>query len=182
MLCLSYDSFIGTLLNGLFGTSFDIMNDTRRQQTTKGIRIQYCSRCVLLFFKKMHLVFQREGHECHYHGCRGNRQPRANRQSGFFPSPFLVPILTFSQDFERKAALFTLVSSGILIINLWENQVGLCNGANMGLLTTIFQVNLDVYGKDAQERYMINCYPSHKFTIPLQPVSSHSPLLYHSGL
>ena len=27
---------IGTLLNRLFGTDFDVMDDTRRQQTTKG--------------------------------------------------------------------------------------------------------------------------------------------------
>jgi hypothetical protein len=26
----------GTLLNGLFGTTFDVMDETRRQQTTKG--------------------------------------------------------------------------------------------------------------------------------------------------
>lgn len=30
---------IGTLLNRLFGTTFDVMDETRRQQTTKGVYI-----------------------------------------------------------------------------------------------------------------------------------------------
>ena len=29
-------SHLGTLLNRLFGTNFDVMDETRRQQTTKG--------------------------------------------------------------------------------------------------------------------------------------------------
>jgi len=29
-------SGVGTLLNRLFGTNFDVMDETRRQQTTKG--------------------------------------------------------------------------------------------------------------------------------------------------
>ena len=33
----SYFSIIGTLLNRLFGTNFDVMDETRRQQTTKGM-------------------------------------------------------------------------------------------------------------------------------------------------
>ncbi|KAG8900267.1 Dynamin-like GTPase that mediates homotypic ER fusion [Tulasnella sp. 403] len=51
------------------------------------------------------------------------------------------------QDFERKSALFSLASSEILIINLWEHQVGLYQGANMGLLKTVFEVNLALFGK-----------------------------------
>lgn len=55
------------------------------------------------------------------------------------------------QDFERKSALFSLASSEVLIINLWEHQVGLYQGANMGLLKTVFEVNLGLFGKKAQE-------------------------------
>lgn len=51
------------------------------------------------------------------------------------------------QDFERKSALFSLASSEILIVNMWEHQVGLYNGANMGLLKTVFEVNLGLFGK-----------------------------------
>ena len=35
------------------------------------------------------------------------------------------------QDFERKSALFSLAVSDVLVINMWETQVGLYNGANM---------------------------------------------------
>lgn len=56
-------------------------------------------------------------------------------------------INTFLQDFERKSALFSLASSEILIVNLWEHQVGLYQGANMGLLKTVFEVNLGLFGK-----------------------------------
>lgn len=51
------------------------------------------------------------------------------------------------QDFERKSALFSLASSEVLLINLWEHQVGLYQGANMGLLKTVFEVNLGLFGK-----------------------------------
>jgi protein SEY1 len=51
------------------------------------------------------------------------------------------------QDFERKSALFSLASTEVLIINMWEHQVGLYNGANMGLLKTVFEVNLGLFGK-----------------------------------
>lgn len=49
------------------------------------------------------------------------------------------------QDFERKAALFALSTSEVLIINIWEHQVGLYQGANMGLLKTVFEVNISLF-------------------------------------
>jgi protein SEY1 len=52
------------------------------------------------------------------------------------------------QDFERKAALFALATSEVLIVNIWEHQVGLYQGANMGLLKTVFEVNLQLFLKD----------------------------------
>lgn len=55
------------------------------------------------------------------------------------------------QDFERKSALFSLASSEVLIVNMWEHQIGLYNGANMGLLKTVFEVNLGLFGK--KEKY-----------------------------
>lgn len=50
------------------------------------------------------------------------------------------------KDFERKSAVFSLASSEILIINMWEYQIGWYNGANMGLLKTVFEVNLSLFG------------------------------------
>ena len=54
------------------------------------------------------------------------------------------------QDFERKSALFALATSEVLIVNIWEHQVGLYQGANMGLLKTVFEVNLQLFLKDAK--------------------------------
>ncbi|KAJ7282812.1 RHD3/Sey1 [Mycena rebaudengoi] len=105
-----------TLLNRLFGTTFDVMDETQRQQTTKGIWM--CRG------KSMDvMVMDVEGTD--------------GRERGE------------DQDFERKSALFSLASSEVLIINLWEHQVGLYQGANMGLLKTVFEVNLGLFGKNA---------------------------------
>lgn len=52
------------------------------------------------------------------------------------------------QDFERKSALFALATSEVLIINIWEHQVGLYQGANMGLLKVVFEVNLELFLKN----------------------------------
>ncbi|KAI0044983.1 protein SEY1 [Auriscalpium vulgare] len=107
-----------TLLNRLFGTNFDVMDETQRQQTTKGIWM--CRG------KGMNvLVMDVEGTD--------------GRERGE------------DQDFERKSALFSLASSEVLIINLWEHQVGLYQGANMGLLKTVFEVNLGLFGKKTQD-------------------------------
>lgn len=58
------------------------------------------------------------------------------------------------QDFERKSALFSMATSEVIIINLWEHQVGLYQGANMGLLKTVFEVNLQLFQN--QKRYDIS--------------------------
>ncbi|KAF9010592.1 RHD3/Sey1 [Cyathus striatus] len=103
-----------TLLNRLFGTTFDVMDESKRQQTTKGIwmcRGQHMNV----------MVMDVEGTD--------------GRERGE------------DQDFERKSALFSLASSEVLIVNLWEHQVGLYQGANMGLLKTVFEVNLGLFGK-----------------------------------
>lgn len=103
-----------TLLNRLFGTTFDVMDETRRQQTTKGIWM--CRG------KDMSaMVMDVEGTD--------------GRERGE------------DQDFERKSALFSLASSEVLIVNMWEHQVGLYQGANMSLLKTVFEVNLGLFGK-----------------------------------
>ncbi|KAF4597963.1 Dynamin-like GTPase that mediates homotypic ER fusion [Pleurotus pulmonarius] len=103
-----------TLLNGLFGTTFDVMDESKRQQTTKGIWM--CRGTGMNV-----MVMDVEGTD--------------GRERGE------------DQDFERKSALFSLASSEVLIVNLWEHQVGLYQGANMGLLKTVFEVNLGLFGK-----------------------------------
>lgn len=101
-----------TLLNKLFGTSFDVMDETRRQQTTKGIWMCRGQDMNLL-------VMDVEGTD--------------GRERGE------------DQDFERKSALFSMASAECLIVNMWEHQVGLYQGANMGLLKTVFEVNLGLF-------------------------------------
>lgn len=59
------------------------------------------------------------------------------------------------QDFERKSALFALATSEVLIVNIWEHQVGLYQGANMGLLKTVFEVNLQLFLKDKQYAFLL---------------------------
>jgi hypothetical protein len=101
-----------TLLNKLFNTKFQIMNEESRQQTTKGIWISQAENSNLLILD----VEGTDGRE------RGEEQ-----------------------DFERKSALFTLAISEVLVINIWENMVGLYQGANMGLLKTVFDVNMQLF-------------------------------------
>ena len=101
-----------TLLNKLFGTNFDVMSESARQQTTKGIWM--CKGINMNV-----LVMDVEGTD--------------GRERGE------------DQDFERKSALFSMASAEVLIVNLWEHQVGLYQGANMGLLKTVFEVNLGLF-------------------------------------
>jgi protein SEY1 len=61
------------------------------------------------------------------------------------------------QDFERKSALFALATSEVLIINIWEHQVGLYQGANMGLLKVVFEVNLELFLKNQKYVWLKSC-------------------------
>lgn len=68
-------------------------------------------------------------------------------------------------DFERKSALFSLAVAEVLIVNMWEHmvistiipKVGLYNGANMGLLKTVFEVNLQLFQKDSSPNSPKTC-------------------------
>ncbi|PVH94717.1 root hair defective 3 GTP-binding protein [Periconia macrospinosa] len=114
-----------TLLNYLFGTQFGVMSEQERRQTTKGIwmsknKREEASRGMADNI----LVMDVEGTD--------------GRERGE------------DQDFERKSALFALATSEVLIVNIWEHQVGLYQGANMGLLKTVFEVNLQLFVKDSK--------------------------------
>ncbi|KAI4122425.1 MAG: hypothetical protein LQ338_005830 [Usnochroma carphineum] len=115
-----------TLLNHLFGTEFGIMSETDRKQTTKGIWMSRNKRThsdgTAKSMADNILVMDVEGTD--------------GRERGE------------DQDFERKSALFALATSEVLIVNIWEHQVGLYQGANMGLLKVVFEVNLELFLKD----------------------------------
>ncbi|KAJ9622277.1 Dynamin-like GTPase that mediates homotypic ER fusion [Taxawa tesnikishii (nom. ined.)] len=113
-----------TLLNHLFGTQFGVMSEQERRQTTKGIWMSKNKNEGQM--AENILVMDVEGTD--------------GRERGE------------DQDFERKSALFALATSEVLIVNIWEHQVGLYQGANMGLLKTVFEVNLQLFLKDATHK------------------------------
>lgn len=110
-----------TLLNALFGTSFNVMSESERRQTTKGIWMSK-NKSQRKGMADNILVMDVEGTD--------------GRERGE------------DQDFERKSSLFALATSEVLMVNIWEHQVGLYQGANMGLLKTVFEVNLQLFLKD----------------------------------
>jgi GTPase SAR1 family protein len=122
-----------TLLNQLFGTEFGVMSESERRQTTKGI---WMSK---------------------------NKNVSKDPKSRVMADNILVMDVEGTdgrergedQDFERKSALFALATSEVLIVNIWEHQVGLYQGANMGLLKVVFEVNLELFLKDKDKRSMV---------------------------
>ncbi|KAK5552853.1 Dynamin-like GTPase that mediates homotypic ER fusion [Exophiala xenobiotica] len=110
-----------TLLNALFGTDFSVMSEAERRQTTKGIWLSK-NKSTQTDMADNILVMDVEGTD--------------GRERGE------------DQDFERKSSLFALATSEVLMVNIWEHQVGLYQGANMGLLKTVFEVNLQLFLKD----------------------------------
>ncbi|RMZ87108.1 hypothetical protein DV736_g5667, partial [Chaetothyriales sp. CBS 134916] len=110
-----------TLLNALFSTDFSVMSEAERKQTTRGIWLSL-NKSTATGMAKNILVMDVEGTD--------------GRERGE------------DQDFERKSSLFALATSEVLMVNIWEHQVGLYQGANMGLLKTVFEVNLQLFLKD----------------------------------
>ena len=110
-----------TLLNALFKTDFSVMSEEERKQTTKGIWLSKNKSKDTKMADNI-LVMDVEGTD--------------GRERGE------------DQDFERKSSLFALATSEVLMVNIWEHQVGLYQGANMGLLKTVFEVNLQLFLKD----------------------------------
>ncbi|KAJ6228115.1 protein sey1 [Anaeramoeba flamelloides] len=64
--------------------------------------------------------------------------------------------------FERKSSLFCLAIAEILIVNLWETDIGRYDAANYGLLKTVFEVNLELFTTE-QSRTLI-CFLVRDFT------------------
>jgi len=110
-----------TLLNFLFGTRFQVMNSqSGRSQTTKGI---WLGRSVNPIRGKATdtLVLDVEGTDGRE---RGEEQ----------------------KSFERKSSLFSLALAEVLIINLWFQDIGRWDAANYGLLKTVFELHLQLFG------------------------------------
>lgn len=121
-----------TLLNALFKTQFSVMQESERRQTTKGIWLSN---------NKSSSASQATGSKMANNVLVMDVEGTDGRERGE------------DQDFERKAALFALATSEVLLVNIWEHQVGLYQGANMGLLKTVFEVNLQLFLKDRKSTH-----------------------------
>lgn len=123
----SQSSGKSTLLNTLFKTTFDTMDaQFKRQQTTKGIWLAHT--------RNVNTVSEPEEPTSDLFVLDVEGSDGAERGE--------------DQDFERKAALFAIAVSEVLIVNMWEQQIGLYQGNNMALLKTVFEVNLSLFGKN----------------------------------
>lgn len=158
---------VGTLLNGLFGVGFDVMNEADRKQTTKGPSRPLHSHPQMLTEERgcRHLDGERREDGRVDHGRRRDRRSRTGRRPSEEAPPSQLRsslLIRCSQDFERKAALFSMAAAEVIIVNMWEHQVGLYQGANMGLLKTVFEVNLALFqaGKGKKKAGCVPLCPS----------------------
>ncbi|AQZ17071.1 SEY1 (YOR165W) [Zygosaccharomyces parabailii] len=123
----SQSSGKSTLLNYLFNTTFDTMDaQVKRQQTTKGIWLAHT--------RNVNTTNESQSQSADLFVLDVEGSDGAERGE--------------DQDFERKAALFAISVSEVLIVNMWEQQIGLYQGNNMALLKTVFEVNLSLFGKN----------------------------------
>lgn len=57
--------------------------------------------------------------------------------------------------FERKTSLFSLTVASVLIINMWMQDIGRYNAANIGLLKTVFELNLQLFQRSSSSKTLI---------------------------
>ncbi|ANB11381.1 dynamin-like GTPase SEY1 [Sugiyamaella lignohabitans] len=158
-----------TLLNALFGTKFQVMNEAQRSQTTKGI---WMGKAIMS--GEAEAISDSDDYDNGSSiSTKSSDEDAAvsvsvspsKKKSGddylnVVPSSSHILVLDVEgtdgrergedQDFERRSALFALATSEVLIVNMWESQVGLYQGANMGLLKTVFEVNLSLFQTSGQ--------------------------------
>ncbi|KAJ4456576.1 putative root hair defective 3 gtp-binding protein [Paratrimastix pyriformis] len=145
-----------TVLNGLFGTRFSTMNaELGRSQTTVGA---WLGKATTLEGPPHEPTALPPPPGTPASGCPP-RTPRTPTSVLSVESPGkqqdsrLVLVLdcegTDSRErgedanqFERKYALFALSLAEVLIVNLWEHDVGRHAAANYGLLRVVFEANL----------------------------------------
>lgn len=56
--------------------------------------------------------------------------------------------------FEHMSALFALAVSDVLMVNMWTSELGRYKAAAVGLLSTIFEVNLKLFTKEGKKRIL----------------------------
>jgi len=120
----SQSSGKSTLLNALFGTEFETMDCLiGRSQTTKGLWLSVDDK--LQYEEVPMIVMDVEGTDSKERG-----EDRAS--------------------FEHRASLFALALSDLVMINMWYTDLGRYTASQYGLLKTILQVNLELFGRSRQ--------------------------------
>lgn len=56
--------------------------------------------------------------------------------------------------FEHMSALFALAAANLLIVNMWTSEIGRYKAASVGLLKTIFEVNLKLFNTNSRQRIL----------------------------
>eukprot|EP00877_Chromochloris_zofingiensis_P002056 jgi/Chrzof1/11851/Cz06g12110.t1 len=113
-----------TLMNHLFGTSFQEMDAmSGRQQTTKGVWMAKSPKIDEIST----MVLDLEGTD--------------GRERG-----------EDDTNFERQSALFALAVADVLLINIWCHDIGREQGSGKPLMKTIFQVNLKLFAPEPNRR------------------------------
>lgn len=57
-------------------------------------------------------------------------------------------------QYERSSALFGLVLSNLLIVNIWMHDVGRMAGANLEIIKIIFEINLRFFNQEATKQIL----------------------------
>jgi len=63
--------------------------------------------------------------------------------------------------FEKTTALFGLVLSNLLIVNIWNQEIGRFSACNYEILKLIFELNLRFFKKDTSKKilFVIRDFP-----------------------
>ncbi len=57
--------------------------------------------------------------------------------------------------FEKKTSLFSLALAEILVVNMWMQDVGRNNAANLPLLRTVFDINLQLFQTEKRHKTLL---------------------------
>ena len=56
--------------------------------------------------------------------------------------------------FEHMSALFALAVCDVLMVNMWTSEIGRYKAASVGLLKTIFEVNLKLFNERGKKKIL----------------------------
>eukprot|EP01105_Mastigella_eilhardi_P007232 TRINITY_DN18739_c0_g1_i1.p1 TRINITY_DN18739_c0_g1~~TRINITY_DN18739_c0_g1_i1.p1 ORF type:complete len:873 (-),score=304.54 TRINITY_DN18739_c0_g1_i1:71-2659(-) len=120
-----------TLLNLLFGTKFRVLNaQLTRTRTTHGVWLGFPkTRGYAAGNEDSVVLLDVEGTDG---TCRED-----------------------NISFERKTSLFSLALASVLIVNLWYQDIGRYNAANLSLLRAVFELNLQLFQRAESPKTLI---------------------------